>query len=155
MSPQQKTSKNSSATKLIKWCIAFVMVVVESYRSTMYFINRHIHVCKTLFPYENTLTIIFGRFNKRLSPVLHRHEQICILFSHQGIGNAIIGATLLHLRLLTHTSVENVASLFTWRAIGCLCGNLFVAATFDRSRPEAILAFASFMVGAMNLCVPW
>ena len=71
------------------------------------------------------------------------------------MGNAIIGATLLHLPHSTDTSIDQVTTLFPWRAGGSLLGNLMVAVLFDRVAPEAVLAFACLAICVCNAAVPW
>ena len=71
------------------------------------------------------------------------------------MGNAIIGATLLHLQFSVDQPMSRVGFLVTWRAFGSLFGNLLTTVLFERLAPEALLGVAAVMVGATSALVPW
>ena len=71
------------------------------------------------------------------------------------MGNAIIGATLLHLQFSVDQPMSRVGFLVTWRAFGSLFGNLLTTVLFERLAPEALLGVAAFISGCMTAFIPW
>ena len=71
------------------------------------------------------------------------------------MGNAIIGATLLHLQYSVSEPMSRISFLVTWRAFGCLFGNLLSTFLFGRLAPELFLGVAAISVGVMNAIIPW
>ena len=68
---------------------------------------------------------------------------------------SILGSTILQLERQTNSSTAEIASLFTWKALGLLAGNIFIGLVFDRFPPESILSLACFAMSAAVAATPF
>lgn len=72
-----------------------------------------------------------------------------------GFCLAIIGPSLLQLAQSTGEGLGIIGTVFTWRAIGYLCGTLLGGQLFEKCRGEPLLAGASLLASVGSAFVPY